>query len=190
MRHSNGRFRNQRTHPGVGHAHPQAVAASKLNTSGRVDHTNVKADLSKPPLPKRAFTETPQLHSGFNAKSRKDGTHFCALSGQDLSRYDADPSGLDTVSVVEGPPRGKRLSPVQPSFGQRDRTDDPVGGGVVVDGRNPAHEKAMLNRDEFTKGMVDISKDVLNQAANAQGSDAWDRMRFGKLPDSTTEGGG
>jgi hypothetical protein len=184
MRHANGRFRNQRTHPGVGVAHPHAEAAK--NVAGQIDHTNVKLALGKPPLPKKAFTDTPEIHSAMMGKARSDGTHFAGLSGQDLSRYDADPSGLDTVSVVEGPPRGKALSPVQPSFGQRDRTNDALSSGVP----GAAHKAAMLSRDEFTKGMVEISKDVLDQAANARGSDAFDRARFGKLPDSTTEGGG
>jgi hypothetical protein len=163
--------------------HPQAAA----QVAGKIVDTQVHADLGVAPKQKKAFTGASQIHSGMMAKSRKDGTHFAGLSGQDLSRYDADPSGLDTKSAIEGPPRGKVLSPVQPSFGQRDRSNDPVGGGVVVDGRNPAHEKAMANKDQFTKGMVDISKDVLNQAANAQGSDLHDRMRFGKLPDAVGE---
>ncbi len=172
MRHSNGRFRNQRTHPGIGHAHPQAAA----QVAGKIVDTQVHADLGVAPKQKKAFTGAPQIHSGMMAKARSDGTHFAGLSGQDLSRYDADPSGLDTVAAIEGPPRGKRLSPVSPSFGQRDRTNDPVGGGVVVDGRNPAHDKAMLNRAAFTKGMTDISKDVMAQASNA-----------GKVPTFTTD---
>lgn len=181
MRHANGRFRNQRTHPGVGVVHPHAAA----QVAGKIVDTQVHADLGVAPKPKKAFTTAgaPQIHSAMMGKARSDGTHFAGLSGQDLSRYDADPSGLDTVSVVEGPPRGKVLTPVQPSFGQRDRTNDALSSGVP----GAAHKAAMLNRDEFTKGMVDISKDVLNQAANAQGSDAFDRARFGKLPDSTAE---
>jgi hypothetical protein len=185
MRHSNGRFRNQRTHPGVGVVHPHAEAAAKT-VVGQKDHTSVKADLGLAPKPKRAFTTSPEIHSGMMAKSRKDGTHFAGLSGQDLSRYDADPSGLDTKSAIEGPPRGKRLSPVSPSFGQRDRTNDPVGGGVVLDGRNPAHDKAMLNRAAFTKGMTDISKDVMAQGA-AGSADPMTKLIHGALPDSTTE---
>ncbi len=180
MRHANGRFRNQRTHPGVGVVHPQAAA----QVAGKIADKKVHADLGVAPKQKKALTTAPELHSGMMGKARSDGTHFAGVGGQDLSRYDADPSGLDTKSAIEGPPRGKALSPVQPSFGQRDRSNDPVGGGVVVDGRNPAHDKAMLNRGQFTKGMTDLSKDVLNEASNAQGSDLHDRMRFGKLPDA------
>ena len=184
MRHANGRFRNQRTHPGVGVVHPHAAA----QVAGKIVDTQVHADLGVAPKPKKAFTTAgaPQIHSGMMGKARSDGTHFAGLSGQDLSRYDADPSGLDTKSAVEGPPRGKRLSPVSPSFGQRDRTNDPVGGGVVVDGRNPAHDKAMLNRAAFTKGMTDISKDVMAQGA-AGSADPMTKLIHGALPDSTTE---
>jgi len=54
MRHANGRFRNQRTHPGIGHAHPHAVAAT--NQAGLIDHKHVKVDLGVAPKAKRAFT--------------------------------------------------------------------------------------------------------------------------------------
>ena len=115
------------------------------------------ADLGKTARVKRAFTAPPEIHSGSNAKSRS-GTHFNGLSGQDLSRYDAD--GPDPMA---GPTQGKRLTPVQPSPGMRSRTNDPVGGGVCVDGRNPAHDAAMLGRNDFTKGMQEISKQVLER---------------------------
>ena len=119
MRHANGRFRNQRTHPGVGVAHPHAVMAT--NQAGLIDHKHVKVDLGVAPKAKRAFTTAPEIHSGMNAKSRKDGTHFAGLSGQDLSRYDAN--GPDPLS---GAPRGKTLAPVQPVPGQRSRTNEGV----------------------------------------------------------------
>jgi hypothetical protein len=166
-------------HPGIGHAHPHYAG----NVAGQTDQTHVKADLGKPPLPKRAFTEALEIHSGMNAKA-KDGTHFAGLSGQDLSRYDADPAGLDTVSAIEGPPRGKRLSPVQPSFGMRSRVNDASASAEP----GAAHAAAMLNAADFTKGMTDLSKRVLTEAANARGSDVFDRLVLGsKLPQSTTE---
>jgi hypothetical protein len=46
-----------KTHPGIGHAHPLAEAAT--NIAGQIDHTNVKVNLGKPPLPKKAFTTAP-----------------------------------------------------------------------------------------------------------------------------------
>jgi hypothetical protein len=109
---------NQRKHPGIGHGHPHAVAAKNL--AGQVHHANVKVHLGKEPLPKRAFTEVPELHSGMMGKSRTDGTHFAGVGGQDLSRYDANP-GNDPLA---GAPRGKRLSPVQSVPGMRSQTNE------------------------------------------------------------------
>ena len=117
MRHANGRFRNTRTHPGIGHAHPHAVAAT--NQAGLIDHKHVKADLGVAPKAKRAFTTAPQIHSGMMGKARSDGTHFAGVGGQDLSRYDAN--GPDPLS---GAPRDKALAPVQPVPGQRSRTNE------------------------------------------------------------------
>ena len=68
MRHANGRFRNQRTHPGIGHAHPHAEAAK--NVAGQIDHRRVNADLGTAPKPKRAFTTAPQIHSGMMGTAR------------------------------------------------------------------------------------------------------------------------
>jgi hypothetical protein len=104
MRHANGRFRNTRTHPGIGHAHPHAVAAT--NQAGLTDHKHVKADLGVAPKTKRAFTTPPQIHSGMMGKARSDGTHFAGVGGQDLSRYDANGTA------------------VQPVPGQRSRTNE------------------------------------------------------------------
>jgi len=119
MRQANGRFRNQRAHPGVGVVHPHAVAAT--NQAGLIDHKRVKADLGVAPKAKRAFTTAPEIPSGMMGKARSDGTHFAGVSGQDLSRYDAD--GPDPLS---GAPRGKTLGTVRPVPGQRSRTNEGV----------------------------------------------------------------
>jgi hypothetical protein len=164
-----------RNHPGVGYAHPHAVAAK--NIAGQIDQTNVHADLGKPPLPKRAFTETPEIHSGMMGKS-KTGTHFAGLSGQDLSRYDAD--GPDPLSA---PPRGKKLAPLAPHPSMRDRFDDALSSGSP----GAAHSKAMQSRDQFTKGQVDMADKVLSEAASAKGSDIFDKLALGKLPAAVSE---
>jgi len=162
---------------GTGYAHPHAEAAT--NVAGQIDHTNVKVNLGKPPLPKRAFTTAPEIHGGMNAKSRADGTHFTGLSGQDLSRYDSNP-GDDPLA---GPPCGKRLTPVRPSPGMRSRVNDVLAS----DTPGAAHKAAMLNRDAFTKGMTDLSKAVLDQAGDA--GDFQDRraLGIGTLPGAVSE---
>jgi hypothetical protein len=164
---------------GIGYAHPHAEAAK--NIAGQVDHTNVKVDLGRPPLPKRAFTTAPpEIHSGMNAKS-KSGVHFAGLSGQDLSRYDANP-GNDPLA---GAPRGKRLTPVQRSPGMRSRVSDALASAEP----GAAHDRAMLNKNALTKGLQDTSKAVLDEAGNA--SDFATRWALGigkcKLPDTTEE---
>jgi hypothetical protein len=164
-------------HPGGVGVHPHYVG----NVAGQTDQTNVHADLGKAPRTKRAFTEPLEIHNGSNAKSRS-GTHFAGLSGQDLSRYDAD--GPDPLA---GPAQGKRLAPVQPSPGMRSRTNDPVGGGVCVDGRNPAHDAAMLGRNDFTKGMQNLSKRVLDEAADAADRQTRSALGIGTLPGAVTE---
>lgn len=126
MRHANGKFRNTRTHPGVGVAHPHAVAAT--NQAGLIDHKNVKVDLGKAPKAKTAFTSAPEIHSGMMGKARSDGKHFAGLSGQDLSHYDADPGSALTGGDVMGHnlPQGKAFigKPVEPVKGQRSRTNE------------------------------------------------------------------
>jgi hypothetical protein len=116
-------------------------------------------------------------------KSRTDGTHFAGLSGQDLSRYDADPSGLDTQAAIEGPPRGKKLAPLVPHPSMRDRFNDALSSGSP----GAAHSKAMQSRAEFTKGQTDLADKVLTEAANAPGSDIFDKLALGKLPATPTE---
>lgn len=168
---------DKRTHPGVGYAHPHAEAAK--NVAGQIDHTHVKADLGTAPKPKRAFTTAPQVHSGMMAKSRKDGTHFAGLSGQDLSRYDANP-GDDPLS---GAPRGKVVTPVQPHSSMRSRTNDALASGTP----GAAHAAHQANKDAFIKGMQDMSKGVLGEASQARGSGVFDRARFGALPQQVDE---
>jgi hypothetical protein len=164
-----------RNHPGIGYAHPHSVP----NKAGEVDQTHVHADLGKAPLPKRAFTEAgrPEVHSGMMAKS-ETGTHFAGLSGQDLSRYDAE--GPDPFSA---PPRGKKLAPLAPHPSMRDRFNDALSSGSP----GAAHSRAMQSRDQFTKGQVDMADRVLTEAANAKGSDIFDKLALGKLPATTTE---
>jgi len=155
---------------GVGYSHPRAVP----NAAGQVDHTQVHADLGKPPLPKKAFTEAgkPEVHSAMMGKSRKDGTHFAGLSGQDLSRYDAD-----AADPLSAPPRGKKLSPLVPSPGMRDRFDDALASGTP----GAAHATAMAKRDEFTKGMTDMADRVLTEAGDASAPDDRRALRIGTL---------
>ena len=167
---------DKKTHPGIGHAHPHAEAAK--NIAGQIDLTHVKADLGVAPKPKRAFTESPEIHSGMNAKSRRTGTHFGGLSGQDLSRFDAN--GPDPLS---GPPRGKRLTPVQPVPGQRSRVNDALASAEP----GAAHRAAMLGRDDFTKGLNDTAKAVLDEAGNASAVDDRRALGIGTLPQTTVE---
>ncbi len=169
---------SSKTHPGVGFPHPHAQAAK--NIAGQIDHTHVRADLGKKPLPKRAFAgPAPEIHSGMMAKA-KDGTHFAGLSGQDLGRYDAN--GPDPLS---GAPRGKVLTPVAPSFGQRSRVDDALASAEP----GAAHDRAMLNKNAFTKGMQKMSEVVLDEAISVSGPDHPTNMAraFGKLPDAVEE---
>lgn len=150
-------------HPGIGFGHPDAVAARNLAGSRGVPlagHSTEKAALGKAPLHKRAFTETPEIHSGMNAKSRSDGTHFAGLSGQDLSRYDAD--GPNPLS---GPPRGKRLSPVAISPGMRSRT----------------------NEDQPLIPAADLAKAVMDEAADNSAPDDRRALGIGTLADHVTE---
>lgn len=161
---------------GIGNAHPKAVAAT--NIAGTIDHDNVKLILGKPPLPKRAFASAPEIHSGMNAKSRKDGTHFAGLSGQDLSRYDGD--GPDPLAA---PPRGKQLTPVQPVPGQRSRTDDALASAEP----GAAHKAAMVNKGAFTKGMTDMSKTILDEAGDNSGFHDRQALAIGTLPTVVTE---
>lgn len=88
-------------HPAAMPSHPHAVP----NRAGTVDHANAHADLGVAPKPKRALTTSPPITGGMQAKSRRDGQYFHGLSGQDLSRYDAD--GPDPLS---GAPVAKRLT--------------------------------------------------------------------------------
>ncbi len=148
---------SNKTHPGIGHAHPHYVG----NVAGQSDQTNVHSDLGKPPLPKRAFTEVPEIHSGMNAKSRKDGTHFAGLSGQDLCRYDAN--GPDPLS---GPPHGKRLTPVMASPGMKDQSAAPFANDV---------------------SRAAAAKAILDEAGTAADLQTRWALGIGKLPDQTTE---
>lgn len=165
---------SNKTHPGIGHAHPSAAP----NAAGMVDHTTVHADLGKAPLPKRAFTTSPEIHNGMMGKSRSDETHFAGVGGQDLSRYDSNP-GDDPLSAL---PRGKRLTAVQPVPGQRFRINDPLAGGEPGE----AHATAMLNADQLLRDSQQLAEKVLFEAR--QNSAADDRMALtGRLPDAVTE---
>jgi hypothetical protein len=139
---------------GIGHAHPRAVEAT--NAAGMVDHANVNLALGKPPLPKKAFTSAPEIHSGMNAKSRRDGTHFAGLSGQDLSRYDAN--GPDPLS---GAPQGKRLTPVMASPGMKDQS-------------------ATAFADEISRAAA--AKKILDEAADNSAPDDRRALGIGTLP--------
>lgn len=75
-------------------------------------------------------------------------------SGTPGQNYDSNPAN----PLNSGPPRGKVLTPVQPSPGMRSRTNE----GAV---------KPSLAED---------SACILNEASNAKGSDFHDRARFGK----------
>lgn len=88
-------------HPAAMPSHRNAVP----NHAGMTDHTNTHANLGVQPKPKRALTTSPPIAGGMQAKSRRTGEHFHGLSGQDLSRYDAN--GPDPMAP--GAPR-KRLT--------------------------------------------------------------------------------
>lgn len=147
---------SNKTHPGIGYAHPHYVG----NVAGQTDQTNVHADLGKAPLPKRAFTEAPEIHSGMNAKSRDGKTHFSGLSGQDLSCYDGD--GPDPLS---GAPRGKRLTPVQPVPGMRSRT----------------------NENQPLVPLADQAKAIMDEAGDAADIQTKRALGIGTLPPVVTE---
>lgn len=170
---------DKRTHPGLGHAHPATVAAT--NQAGKIDHLNTKANLNKPPLPKRAFQEAhaPEIHSGMLGKSRRTGQHFAGVSGTDLSRFDANPGDDPTAAL----PRGKVLTPVQPVPGQRSRANDPLHGGAPGE----AHAAHQRNADQFTRGLRDLSTGILDDAGNHSAVDDRRALGIGDLPQQVRE---
>jgi hypothetical protein len=122
----------------ISHRH----AVPKVN--GVRDVTSVTATLGKAPLPKRAHLESPPIHNGMNAKSRRDGTHFSGLSGQDLSRYDANPGDDPLV----GAPRGKDLKPVALTPGMKSQTSPALTNDVHFALGKAALAEAKMSPDD------------------------------------------
>lgn len=111
--------------------------------------------LGKPPKPKGYPI---QIHSGMRSTNPNTGTSEWGGYG---ASYDSNPGN----PLNSGPPRGKVLSPVQPSPGMRSRT----------------------NEDQFRETLADLGKLVLDEASKARGSDRGDRARFGTLPETAEE---
>lgn len=153
-------------------SHPHALPKV---TSGMQDQTNVKADLGVRPKVKHAHLIAAPIHDGMMAKSRKDGTHFSGLSGQDLSRYDAN--GPDPLA---GPPRGKRLTPVQINPGSRSRNADSLASeeAGVAHARAKASDQSALH--------AALGKAIISEAlAHSSVDDR--RYGIGALPPATEE---
>jgi len=123
-----------------------------------------------------------QIHDGMRSTNPHTGASEWGGHG---ASYDANAAN----PLNAGPPRGKRYTETKPVPGQRSRINDPVGGGVVVNGRNPAHDAAMLNADQLLRNSQQLAEQVLFEAANARGTDASDRavLGVGRLPDAVTE---
>ncbi len=145
-------------------SHPHAVP----NAAGMVDHTNVSATLGKQPLPKHAHLHSPPIHSGMMARS-KSGTHFSGLSGQDLSRYDAD--GPDPLA---GPPQGKRTARAEINPGCRDRSGD----SLASEDAGVAHARATAKGTEHIHA---LGKAIMDEAARGS-HETQDGLRIGTLP--------
>ena len=138
-------------------SHPHSLPKA----GGMEEVTAVKATLGKAPKIKRAYTDPVPMHNGPTAKSRRTGEHFHGLSGQDLSRYDANP-GDDPLA---GAPRGKVLTPVALSPGMKSRTSP-----------------ALTNELHFARG-----KKMLDQAGDASSANDRQALGIGTLPATTTE---
>ena len=99
--------------------------------------------LNKAPKPKGYV-----VHIKDSMRSTNPNTGTSEWGGYGAS-YDANPAN----PLNAGPPRGKVLSPVQPSPTMRSRT----------------------NEDQLKPSLADESARILNEASNAKGSDRGDR---------------
>jgi hypothetical protein len=98
------------------------------------------------------------VHNAMATRSRDSGQSH--LGGDALSRADANPG----TNPLGGAPRGKRLTPPQPSPGMRSRTS---------------------NANMAT--MQDLGRAILAEAFAVAGPDHPANMGVGALPDSTSE---
>jgi len=79
--------KSNKTHPGIGFAWPHMENA--ISQEGKIEHkhTQVKANLGKTPLPKRAFTDSaPEIHSGMKTQT---SAGQAALGGDHRSAVDS-----------------------------------------------------------------------------------------------------
>jgi hypothetical protein len=128
-------------------------------------------------LPKKAFKEV-EIHSGMVRQSRRDGTYFGGLSGQDLSRYDA--AGPDPLS---GAPRGKRLTEVTPVPGQRSTLNDSFPSAEP----GAAHKRADEIKDVTAQFSRDLAEKILDEAGDHSAPDDRRALGIGTLPQQTEE---
>jgi hypothetical protein len=151
-------------------SHPDAIP--KI-ASGMRDVTNVHAAMGKAPQPKHAHLMSPPVHGGMIATSRRTGQSVMG-SGQDLSMFDGDPG-----NPLGGAPRGKRLTPPQPSFGQRSRRNDALAGaGAGVDDAR--------NRGRGVD--VDLARRIMGEALTSSNDHAQREYGIGVgLPQGTDE---
>lgn len=160
MRNRTGRF--DRLKAGTDHSGTNRAFAKPGEASLAVHHdpqaaragdVGIAPHFMKPAAPKRL---TPvAVHNGQTTRSRDGGLHL----GGHAASYDANPAN----PLNAGPPRGKRLSPVQASPGMKSRS---AFAGV---------------------SLADLSRHVFD---TAQG-DAGDRaaLGIGSLPSSTSTHG-
>ena len=119
------------------------------------DHGTKPHCLNKPPKVK-GYTVHP--HDGMRSTNPHTGKSEWGGHG---ASYDANPAN----PLKAGPPRGKVLSPVQPSPTMRSRT----------------------NEDQLKPSVADELARILNEANSARGMDYSDRVRFRTLPETVEE---
>ncbi len=145
-------------------AHPHAVEF----VSGQQDHTS-EVHGTTPGKVKHAHMVASPIHDGMMGKSRRTGTHFSGLSGQDLSHYDADPGNALSGPEVMGHnlPMGKKLTPVAPAFGQRSRTVSAFGsdGDRDTEEVGAAHARAMAGN--YADEMAELSRRIFDEAIDS-----------------------
>lgn len=111
------------------------------------------------------------IHSGMVTRSKaSDQFHF---GGDALSRADSNPA-----NPLTGPSRGKRIDPPKPSFGQRSRHDDALGGSQPGDN----------HRRNVGKGVLaELGQQIMREALAVAGPDHPSNMGVGAFPQSTEE---
>jgi hypothetical protein len=128
------------------------------NVARGMEHqTRTGPTLGKPPKPKRVAYEAIPIAAGALSVNRSTGEfHF---GGQEASRrFDADPA-----SPLDGPPRGKRLSPPAINPGCRDRSGDALSSEA------PGIAHARTKRLPDT--LADLGRAILDEALHYSAAD-------------------